>query len=63
MANAANCLQPTRFGGMGGGVAAEIFSDLQKPTTFGGGGVVADIVRDLQEVVAEFCSVNCNNRP
>ena len=33
MANA-NCLQPTRFGGGGGGVVAEIFRDLQ--------GVVAE---------------------
>ena len=62
MANA-NCLQPTKFGG--GGVVAEMFRDLQKPTAFGGGGrgVVADIFRDLQRVVAEMFSVNCNNRP
>ena len=36
MANA-NCLQPTRFGGGGGGVVADIFRDLQKPTKFVGG--------------------------
>ena len=47
-----------------GGVVAEIFRDLRKPTTFGkGGGVVAEIFLDLQGVVAEFFSVNCNNRP
>ena len=44
MANA-NCLQPTTFGGWGGG-----------------GGVVAEMFRDLHGVVAEFVSLNCNNR-
>ena len=34
----------------GGGVVAEIFRDLQKPSRFsGGGGVVAEIFRDLQK--------------
>ena len=33
----------------GGGVVAEIFRDLQKPSRFSGGGVVADIFRGLQE--------------
>ena len=32
----------------GGGVVAEIFSDLRKPSRFSGGGVVAEVFRDLQ---------------
>ena len=47
---------------MGGGVVAEFFSDLRKPSRFCGGGVVAEIFSDLQTasrfsgggVVAEF---------
>ena len=38
----------TRFSG--GGVAAEIIRDLQKPMQFSvGGGVVAEIFRDLEK--------------
>ena len=34
---------------VGGRVVADIFSDLRRPTRFGGGGgVVAEIFRDLQ---------------
>ena len=33
----------------GGGVVAELFRDLQKPSRFSGGGVVAEIFRGLQE--------------
>ena len=34
----------------GGGVVAEIFSDLRKPSRFsGGGGVVAQIFSDLRK--------------
>ena len=33
----------------GGGVVAEMFSDLQKPCRFSGGGVVAEIFSDLRK--------------
>ena len=33
----------------GGGVVAEMFRDLQKPSRFSGGGVVAELFRDLQK--------------
>ena len=40
----------SRHDSVGGGVVAEIFSDLQEPTRFSGGrGVVAEFFRDLQE--------------
>ena len=44
-----SCEVPSRRDSVGGGVAAEFFRGLQKPTRFSGGGIVAEFLRTLQK--------------
>ena len=45
-----SCEVPSRRDSVGGGVVAEFFRGLQKPTRFsGGGGLVAEFFRGLQK--------------